>query len=109
VNARDFEPMEAWPVAQQSALAEAVRAAVINPSQSYGYAVLANGEIDVQTFPDAESMRRALAAIFTAGSNWGYPLGWESVLFFEPEKPLWLHLVVELDDDELDEAGEDES
>lgn len=99
MSAVDSGMPETWPVAQQSALAQAVRAAVINPAQAYGYAILANGEIDVQTFPDGESLRRALAAIFTAGSSWGYPLSWESVLFFEPEKPLRLHLVIELDDD----------
>jgi len=91
---------ESWPVAQQSALAAAVRATVIaDSSHRYGYAVLSGGEVTVEAFEDAESMRRALAAVFTNRDRWAYPLSWEAVLFFEPEEPLRLHLVIELDDD----------
>lgn len=92
---------ETWPVAQQSALAAAERAAVLaDPSRSYGYAVLSGGELEVRVFPDGESLHRAMAALFTRNGKWQYPLSWEGVLFFEPEEPLRLHMVIELDDDE---------
>ncbi|MDB5243887.1 MAG: hypothetical protein JWP57_4513 [Spirosoma sp.] len=88
-----------WPVAQQSALRAAVRAAVIaDPSQTYGYAVLSSGEIAVAFFPDAASLRRAMAALYTRNGKWQYPLSWENVLFFEPEEPLRFIVTIEEDD-----------
>lgn len=99
-----FRP-KTWTVAQQSALADAVRAVVIgDPSMPCGFAVLAEGEITVESFPDAESMHRALAAIYTRRGRWQYPLSWEAVLFFGPDEPLRLYLEPEVDD-ELDEGG----
>jgi hypothetical protein len=79
----------------------AVRAAVLaDPSCRYGYAVLSGGETEVHVFPDGESLRRAMAAIYARNGKWQYPLSWEGVLFFEPEEPLRLYMVIELDDDE---------
>lgn len=95
----DSASPETWPVAQQSALRAAVRAAVIDPLQAYGYAVLSGGEIAVEFFPDAASMRRAMAALYTRNGKWQYPLSWESVLFFEPEKPLRFIVTIEEDDE----------
>ena len=101
MSALGFEPPEMSPVARQAAMADAVRAAVIaDPSSGHGYAVLSGGEIEVHVFPDGESLRRAMAAIYARNGKFQYPLSWESVLFFEPEEPLRLHMVIELDDDE---------
>lgn len=87
-------------MAQQSALENAVRAVVIgDPAQAYGYAIIPyDGEVTVETFPDAESMRRDLAALFVRGSKWQYPLSWESVLFFEPDRPFRFIVTIELAD-----------
>ncbi len=100
------DPMrpETWPVAQQSAIAHATRAAVMaDLGDSYGYAILRySGEVEVNLLPDQTSLLQAMADVYTYKGRWKYPLSWESVLFFEPEKPLRMFLVIELDDDETE-------
>lgn len=98
------DPMrpETWPVAQQSALAHATRAAVMaDVSEGYGYAVLHySGEIEVNLLPDRTSLLQAMADVYTHKGRWRYPQSWERVLFFEPEKPFRMFLV--LDESEVD-------
>lgn len=87
-------------MAQDSALSAATRAAVIGDLPgAFAYAIIPyDGEITVESFPDAESMRRALAALYIRGSKWQYPLSWASVLIIEPERPGRYYMVLELTD-----------
>ena len=85
-------------------LATAVEAAVIglNPDRPYGFATLKGTREDFQlqviTFPDRESMMRALSAPLRGALL--LPDLYPDVFRFGPDKPLRLHLVIEQDDDE---------
>jgi hypothetical protein len=88
---------ETWPVAQQSALAHATRAAVMgNLDGGYGYAILHySGEIEVNLLPNREGLLQAMADVYTHKGRWRYPQSWERVLFFAPEMPFRMFLVIE--------------
>ncbi len=87
-------------MAQQSALAETTPAVFIGDMpEAFAYAVITyEGEIDVQWFPDRESLHRALAAVYTSGSRWQWRQSWEHVFVFEPDEPIRLYMVVEDED-----------
>ncbi|MDN3310543.1 hypothetical protein QWJ90_06340 [Microbacterium oryzae] len=83
-------------------LSQAVEAVVIglDPERPYGYATLKgtreNPELEMHSFPDLGSMRRALSETFNGRLLSDlYP----DVYRFGPDKPLRMHLVIE-DDDE---------
>ena len=96
-----FRP-ETWPVAQQSALSHATRAAVMaDLSDGYGYAILHySGEVEVNLLPDRTSLLQAMADVYTHKGRWHYPQSWERVLFFEPERPF--RFLVTIEGDEVD-------
>ena len=91
---------ETWPVAQQSALAQTTPAVFIGDLPgAFAYAVTPHdGDIDVQGFPDRESLHRALAADYTSGSKWQWPQSWDRVFVFEQDKPVKFYMVIEDED-----------
>jgi hypothetical protein len=101
MSARNSGPVETWPVAQSSAMAETTTAVVMGPlAGQYGYATLSTDGIEVRVFPDRESLRRGLAQAYTRRDRWGFPLSWENVLVFGPDDPPRLRMVIEPDDED---------
>ncbi len=96
-------PVETWPVAQHQALQDTSPIAIIGHAGKYGFAVFAHDEWTVEVFDDRVSRDTALARIFTSSEKWEYPLSWEGVYVFEPDKPIRSIVTVEVDDEEADQ------
>lgn len=86
-------------MAQQSALAQTTAAIFIGDLPGvYAYAViLHDGEVDVQGFPNQESLRRALAEAFTYKGKWKWPQSWDRVYVFGPDQPIRCYMEIEYD------------
>lgn len=93
-------PVEDWPVAQHQALRDTSPIIVMGSAEKFGFAVLSQDEWTVERFDGRVDRDRALARIFTSRERWGYPLSWEDVFVFEPDKPLRFTVTVEADDEE---------
>jgi len=94
---------ETWPVAQNQALRDTSPIAIFGEVEKYGFAVIAQDEWIVEFFDDKGSRDTALARIFTSHGKWEYPLSWEGVFVFEPDKPIRFVVTVEVDDEETDQ------
>lgn len=89
-------------------MSQAVDAVLIGPNaeHQYGYATLTgtreNPEIQVYTFPDRESMARALSSTFNGRL---LPDLYPDTFRIAPDEPIRLRMVIE-EDEEDQEAGE---
>lgn len=93
-------PVETWPVAQHQALRDTSPIVVMGNAGKFGFAVFAEDEWAVRAFDDRVSRDTALARIFTSREKWGYPLSWEDVFAFEPDRPLRFVVTVEVDEED---------
>lgn len=91
--------VEDWPVAQHQALRDTSPIIVMGSANKFGFAVFSQDEWTVELFDSRVDRDRALTRIFTGREKWGYPLSWEDVFVFEPDKPLRFVVTVEADDE----------